>query len=137
MMRTGPVARPGLAGWPMMASFGAGPVVHGVHGAEELVGEQPGWPADGQGGDQAPLPLPDGPPLADHILKGGAGVELGAGQVEHVLGLVDHAVGVEGLAHAQRAAAQQRPAEGELAGLLLPEDRVALGDLNQRLEPRL
>ena len=35
------------------------------------------------------------------------------------------------------AAAQQGPAEGELAGLLLPEDRVALGDLEQRLEPRL
>jgi hypothetical protein len=32
---------------------------HGVHGAEKLLGEQPRWPADGQGGEQAPLPLPD------------------------------------------------------------------------------
>ena len=67
---------------------------------------------------------------------GGVGVELGAGQVEHVLGPVDHAVRAQGLAEAQRAAAQQ-PAEGELAGLLLAEDRIALGDLEQRLEPRL
>jgi hypothetical protein len=46
-------------------------------------------------------------------------------------------VGVEDLAYAQHAAAQQRPAKGELAGLLLADDRVSLGDLQQRLEPCL
>jgi hypothetical protein len=46
-------------------------------------------------------------------------------------------VGAEGLAQAQRAAAQQRPAEGELAGLLLAEACVALGHFQQRPEPRL
>src|SRR5215216_2354452 len=110
---------------------------HGVHGAEELLGEQPGWAADGQGGQQAPLPLPGATALVDELLQGGVGVEFGAGQEEHVLGPVDHAVRAQGLAQAQRAAAQQRPAEGELAGLLLPEDRIPLGDLEQRPEPRL
>jgi hypothetical protein len=70
---------------------------HGVHGAEEFLGEQPGWAADGQGGQQAPLPLPGGPPPANHIPQGGADVELGAGQEEHVLGPVDHAGSVEPL----------------------------------------
>ena len=53
--------------------------------------------------------------LVDKLLQGGVGVEFGAGQVEHVLGPVDHAVRAQGLAQAQRAAAQQRPAKGELA----------------------
>jgi hypothetical protein len=65
------------------------------------------------------------------------GVEVGAGQEEHVLGSINHPVGVGQLAEAQRAAAQQRPASGELAGLVLAEDRVALGDLEQGPEPRL
>jgi hypothetical protein len=78
---------------------------HGVHGAEEFLGEQPGWAADGQGGEQAPLPLPGRPPPANHILQGGAGVEFGAGQAEHVLGLVDHAVRAQGLAQDLVAAA--------------------------------
>jgi hypothetical protein len=65
------------------------------------------------------------------------GVEVGAGQEEHVLGSINHPVGVEQLAEAQRAATQQRPASGELAGLVLAEDRVALGDLEQGPEPRL
>jgi hypothetical protein len=46
-------------------------------------------------------------------------------------------VGVKELAEAQRAAAQQRPANGELAGLFLAEDGIALGDPEQRLESRL
>src|SRR4029453_6750168 len=90
-----------------------------------------------QGGEQAPLPFPDGPAPLDHILPGDVGVEVGAGQEEHVLGPINYRVGVEDLAEAQRAATQQRPANGELAGLVLAEDCVALGDLEQGPEPRL
>jgi hypothetical protein len=87
----------------------------GVHDGQELLGEQPGWSADGQGGEQAPLPLSDASAPGDQLLQGGVGVELGAGQVEHVLGPIDHAFCLEQLAQAQRAAAQQGLAEGELA----------------------
>jgi len=46
-------------------------------------------------------------------------------------------VGLEGLAEAEYAAAQQGPAEGELAGLLLADPGIPLGHLEQRLELRL
>src|SRR4029453_10239599 len=38
--------------------WGRGGGGRGTHGAEESLGEKPGWAADGQGGEQAPLPLP-------------------------------------------------------------------------------
>src|SRR6266545_3620225 len=48
---------------------GGGGGAHGVHGGHELLGEQPGWPADGQGGEQAPLPLPDATAAVDQVLQ--------------------------------------------------------------------
>ena len=95
-----------------------------------------GVPADGQGASRRRCRSRQ-PGAGRPHPAGGAGVEVGAGQEEHVLGSINHPVGVEQLAEAQRAAAQQGSANGELAGLVLAEDRVALGDLEQGPEPRL
>src|SRR5829696_4069834 len=112
---------------------------HGLHGAEELLGEQPGWPADGQGGEQAPLPLPGATALVDELLQGGVGVEFGAGQVEHILDLIDHAVRAQGLAEVQRAAAQQWPANGggpRMAGVVAIRVRRRWGGPSRGSGPR-
>jgi hypothetical protein len=90
-----------------------------------------------RGGEQAALSLPDGPALTDDLVQRRPMVELGAGEEEHVLGPLDRPAGVELSAQAQRAAAQQRPGQGEPAGLLLAEGGIALGDLDQGQEPGL
>ena len=100
----------------LASNRGGRPMVKGRSGATGV----PRWPSAGR-------PAPGG----------SAGGEFGAGQEEHVLRLVEHAVCVQGLAEAEHTAAQQGPAEGELAGLLLADARIPLGHLEQRLELHL
>lgn len=63
------------------------------------------------------------------------GLDLGAGAEEHVAGLMEQAALVQRLGQQHDQAAQQRPAEGERAGLLLAHDRKVLGGGQQPGKP--
>ena len=68
-------------------------------------------------------------------MSGEGGVEFGAGAEEHVVGGGENADGREVFAEPADAGAENRPGEGELAGLLFADHRVPLGDLDQVLVP--
>ena len=57
-----------------------------------------------------------------------------AGAEEHVVGLLDCTGRDQVLAEQAGAGTQDRPGEGEVAGLFLSDDRIPLVDLHQLLE---
>ena len=53
---------------------------------------------------------------------------------EHIIGLFDHPGRDQVFAEAADAGTEDRPREGEVAGLLFPDDRIPLVDLQQLVE---
>jgi hypothetical protein len=107
-----------------------------LHGAVDGVADQPGRSAQRRWCGESALSLPGGAPFRDARgqsdgLTVQALVEFVAGAEEHVVGVLDRGEGDQAAAEAAGAGAQDRPGEGEVAGLLLPDHGVPLIDRQQ------
>ncbi len=105
-----------------------------LHGAVDHIPDQPRRVAEGQRCGQSALALPLLAAFTHGDIEGrgfaGCAVKyFVAGTEEHIIGLVEGAGRDEVLAETPDAGAQHRPGEGEVAGLLFADDRVALIDL--------
>ena len=136
--RSGGAARRGrmpdddtLANLPFTAGF--------LHGAVDHVPDQPGRPSERQRRGEAALALPQLAALTHDLndrlsLASRTSGHFVAGAEEHVIGLLDCTGRDQVLAEPADAGTQDRPGEGEVAGLFLSDDRVPLIDLQQLLE---
>ncbi len=120
-----------LANLPLTAGF--------LHGAVDHVPDQPGRPPERQRRGEAALALPQMAALTHDLddrlsLASHTSGHFVAGAEEHVVGLLDRAGRDQVLAEQADTGAQDRPREGEVAGLFLSDDRIPLVDLEQLLE---
>src|SRR5512133_3117359 len=111
-----------------------------LRGALDHVPDQPGRPPERQRRREAPLALPemaalphalnDRRSLASHMSG-----HFAASAEEHIDGLLDCTGRDQALPEQTGAGTQDRPREGEVAGLFLSDNRIPLIDLQQPFEP--
>src|SRR5215207_5814791 len=112
-----------------------GPGACGLRGAVHKVADGLRWRAQSERGSQPALPFPPVPAIGDHPPEIFLTVHFVAGEEEDILRGVEDARGGEDLAQTERATPQQRPGEGEVPRLLLPQNGVSLRHLQEGVEP--